>query len=621
MGSSMRKLFLIAAIVGLSALLIPTSRGTQAGVIFTEDFESAHRAQPIDKLGWTNSEGKQFVVSAGFQRASATAGILGGSFRKGKQEAYIAIKPPDAKSLTCKFRADLYADSTDTTNSSLGFWDFGNVACLGFSNNQWEVDFQGLVREGGHEKIGAVGELADTAVRATISVDIENGTVQGFVSDGMKVISSTLMTINRPNNLARIKHVQFFNDLRNNREGLDIDNITVTETRAVVAEAKAPESEPKWSVTASDHQRRMIYHSPQTPGFTSWTGTWLTPEDELMVVLTQATGPIEGRARGPKDVLEKLSWPPPGLPKYDMTGLDMRNIYLRSTDIGETWNTIAEDPFVSPLNGVSSGEGHLSLPDGTILRGVTGMYLPYNPELPQTGFLQRSTDAGKTWGAPEVYMDPKQYTTYSKRLRLLADGRLVMLGGLTHAPLESLDRSQHNDPGLFESLFMVSEDDGKTWTRITIVPPEHITEWDSSEYDVAELPNGDLLCVFRRLDPETHKTQVRWQGYLKKTGKTWVPDAKTFRPAVFAKSGHPELLATREGVILHIATTGVHWTVNAGQSWHRLNVPPTRYYPTSVQTPDGTICIFAHVGGDDPYGKRDQSIVMDSFRLKVVKPK
>ena len=429
------------------------------------------------------------------------------------------------------------------------------------------------------------------------------------------------MDIDQTDNLVRMKHVQFNNDLRSNREGLDIDNIVVTETHAVVSQAQALDTEPRWSVTASDHQRRTIYHSPQTPGFTSWTGAWLTPKDELMVVFTQATGPIKNRRRGPKALLEKLNWPPAGLVNYDMTGLDMRNVYLRSINGGDTWNTVAEDPFVTPLNGATSSEGHVSLPDGTFLRGVAGFFLPYNPELPQAGFLQRSNDSAKTWGPPEVYLDSKQYTAYSKRLYLLNDGRLIMLGGLTHAPLESLDRSQHNDPGLFESLFMVSEDNGKTWTRIRIVPPEHITEWDASEYDVAELANGDLFCVFRRNDPETHKTQIRWQGYLRKTGKTWVPDADRFGPAVFPHSGHPELLATKEGVVLHIATTGVHWTANAGQSWHRLNVPPSHYYPSSVQTFDGMIYVFAHVGGDDPYGKVDQSIVMDRFRLKVDKAK
>ena len=50
---------------------------------------------------------------------------------------------------------------------------------------------------------------------------------------------------------------------------------------------------------------------------------------------------------------------------------------------------------------------------------------------------------------------------------------------------------------------------------------------------------------------------------------------------------------------------------------YRLDVSATRYYPDSLQGPDGKIYISAHVGGDDAYGSVDQSITMDTFRLNV----
>ena len=58
------------------------------------------------------------------------------------------------------------------------------------------------------------------------------------------------------------------------------------------------------------------------------------------------------------------------------------------------------------------------------------------------------------------------------------------------------------------------------------------------------------------------------------------------------------------------------YTTDAGKTWQRLDVPGSAYYPHAVQTKDGQIFIFAHVGSDDPYGKADQSIVMDTFQLK-----
>jgi hypothetical protein len=36
-----------------------------------------------------------------------------------------------------------------------------------------------------------------------------------------------------------------------------------------------------------------------------------------------------------------------------------------------------------------------------------------------------------------------------------------------------------------------------------------------------------------------------------------------------------------------------------------------------VQAADGRLFVFGHIGGDDAYGKFDQSIVMDTFQLKA----
>ena len=82
-----------------------------------------------------------------------------------------------------------------------------------------------------------------------------------------------------------------------------------------------------------EHQRQTVYHSPQTPGYTCWVGVWIMPDGDLMTCFTQATGPIEGRPKAPKEVMDLLSW----YPLYDMTGLDMHNVQLRSSDAGKTW--------------------------------------------------------------------------------------------------------------------------------------------------------------------------------------------------------------------------------------------------------------------------------------------
>lgn len=365
---------------------------------------------------------------------------------------------------------------------------------------------------------------------------------------------------------------------------------------------------------AIEHQRQTIYHSPQTPGYTCWVGAWTMPDKSLMVSFTQATGPVEGRPQAPKDVQHNLTWPPPGhSADYDMTGLDLRNVYLRSSDAGKSWNQVSADGFKSSMNGIVT-EVQTALTDGTIVRGVWGYYLSYDPELPKTGYLQRSADGSQTWGRPEVLLDPEKSSAWPKRIRQLRDGRLIVLGGVAHVPANSRTRAEYN--GLFEPLLLVSGDLGKTWRGpISVVPADLRSGWGGEEFDAAELPNGDLLCVFRRADPDQKGREARWQGVLRKSGDAWSP--QEVKPAPFPHSGHPDLLATREGPILHVATSGIHWTSDAGKTWHKLNVPGTAYYPRSIQAADGRIFIFGHVGGDDAYGKVDQSIVMDSFRLKT----
>src|SRR2546421_2142066 len=69
---------------------------------------------------------------------------------------------------------------------------------------------------------------------------------------------------------------------------------------------------------AEQYARKTIYHSPQKPGYSSWVGAWIMPDDSLMVSFHQATGPVEGR----------------GVKDYDYSGLQLANVYLRSTDGG-----------------------------------------------------------------------------------------------------------------------------------------------------------------------------------------------------------------------------------------------------------------------------------------------
>ena len=365
-------------------------------------------------------------------------------------------------------------------------------------------------------------------------------------------------------------------------------------------------------IGAKDFVRRTVYHSPQTPGFTSWAGLWRMPDKSVMLCFTQATGPLTGwRPRAPKAVRERLSWPPPGREGYDMTGLVLENVHLRSTDGGKTWRKVSADPFNSCMNGCT-GEGETSLADGTVLRAVWGQYLPYW-DVPQTGYLQRSGDGTLTWGPPEPLSTDQKLQTWPKRVRVLADGRIVITGAAARRDREDWTRNALASK-LRPCLWVSLDKSGRKWSQPIETMPED-SDCAGEEFDVAELGNGDLLAVYR-VAVKGKRIEERRQSLLVKRADTWAPTP--VRQTPFPHSGHPELLATREGVVLHIATNGTWWTADRGEHWTRLAVRGSAYYPRSVQLDDGTILVAGHLGSDDPYGGVDQAIVLDSYRLDGV---
>ena len=374
-----------------------------------------------------------------------------------------------------------------------------------------------------------------------------------------------------------------------------------------------------------NYKRVFIYHSPQYPGYTCWVSLWNMPDESVMCQFTHATGPEHGRPHAPQEIQKHLDWPP-GVNyqeyvqtghEYDMTGLDIQSMHLRSQDFGIIWDQIGGDHFQTCVNGVTEAEN--ALRDGTIIRAMYGEYLTYH-DVPRDGYIQRSTDGSKTWGPPEVIYDNDDFIFWPRRIRQIRDGRVVIGGGLIRKHTGSTRSTWFDDATL--AVFF-SSDKGLTWNGpIDIVPREQKSKVKvCEELDFAELPNGDLLMIMRDI-----LGRAPMQTQLSKKGDTWTSTGITNAP--FPPSGHPELLATREGPILYLAITGVSWTTDGGKTWNALELPKplnksgwkeqgSPYYPQAIQMANGEILCIGHVGGDNGYGCVDQSIVGMRFFLNI----
>src|SRR4029078_4403517 len=88
------------------------------------------------------------------------------------------------------------------------------------------------------------------------------------------------------------------------------------------------------------------------PGYTSWVGAWLSPDGEtLNTSFVQATGALTP--------LQRV-----GARVWDV---NMSNVFLRSSNGGDSWSTLRADAFKGVPHAYS-GQADAGLSDGTIIR-------------------------------------------------------------------------------------------------------------------------------------------------------------------------------------------------------------------------------------------------------------
>ncbi len=384
--------------------------------------------------------------------------------------------------------------------------------------------------------------------------------------------------------------------------------------------AQVQEASRNTGVEAVDFAEKTIYHSPETPGYTSWVGLWELPNGTLCCDFRQITGPKEN----PVSSVQVLG----------------------SQDGGDTWSVLSStapsaDSGMLGIYTVSREgcRGMAVFPDGTLVRPVWP-----SSDKSDSGYVLRSTDGGKTWGEKIFFLPVEEYRTWPTLLRTLRDGRLVLFAGCwkrgdctagTRPDPVYAGGQEGMLPNMAKMMF-VSSDKGKTWGAPILLMPAEVGVCEESDF--CELPNGDLFWIHRAEHYPDHETEIpplaarmgphppesywysdRMQSIAYKQDDTFLPGK--CEPAPFPHSGYPCVLGTREGIILHLATGESHWTADKGKTWNKLMTGDkpvaTCYYPKAVQRTDGRILCIGHVGADDVYGTVDQAIRQQTFRLKI----
>ena len=417
--------------------------------------------------------------------------------------------------------------------------------------------------------------------------------------------------------------------------------------RPVVAESEIPlvdmnivgDEEPK------DFQKyRKILVSPtvNTPepfegfgGFCGWPKVCRLQNGDLYVVFSagfwHASWPAPFDKHGqPAEYAEKLYKELPWLKDWNCPS-GGRRMWIRSSDNGKTWT---RPKMISIVPGAYSIGDIMQRRDGVMFAAsIIQTAYGYRGRMPATPveFAQRqlkrwsirsdwtavlrSDDNGETWREVSRFEGPLQFMASPQTLLETSDGSLLML--TEGVPWSSTLKSGNLWPdSKWVSILLRSDDDGVTWTGVSIIGDnDHHIEEGSLEY----LADGSMGFASR--------TSSAWfQSWDE--GKTWSEPRRLHSgEGKLMKKGDHLRLANGVNVIL---TCGggvrgqVLYTRDSGKTWikptteHGFRCDPLAYYPDGCVLDDGSILVVGdHQGFKNEYGPYGAEVTAIRFRIKT----
>lgn len=188
---------------------------------------------------------------------------------------------------------------------------------------------------------------------------------------------------------------------------------------------------------------------------------------------------------------------------------------IRSTDQGRTWgapSVLVKAPQ-APAKGNIAHPSFLRAPGGDLLLAYIWNTYPTTPYFGHN-YLRRSRDEGKTWSDQYCYTPyPGYLPVHNDRLHVLSGGRLIAAAEYK-AYLPSSD-----DHSGYVGMSFFSDDDGYSWqaSKNTVDMYKDNQRVEVQEADVVELHDGRLLMFAR--------TYSGWPVFAYSTdrGETWGP--------------------------------------------------------------------------------------------------
>jgi hypothetical protein len=142
---------------------------------------------------------------------------------------------------------------------------------------------------------------------------------------------------------------------------------------------------------------------------------------------------------------------------------------------------------------------------------------------------------------------------------------------------------------------------------------EEFNSGEPFEPSVVQLKNGNILVVVRLHRLASFGGEgLPWRQWIldpTPNGFRVVSQGPCQSDVPLGPTGHPELLYTRDGILLGVRSDGLWASLDDGKYWEKVDNQYLGYYPQGIELDDGSLLIVGHLGGDNYWPPdRDQEV-------------